>query len=168
MPIAEITSLIGSVKTAYDIAKGISNLKAEVERNQAVAEILKILLAVQADALSMQGQYQKLLQSKDELAEKLAEFEQWQKTESQYELQEVHRGIFVYSPKNPDQLKEPKHWLCANCWQERKKSVLQADYHHESAAAYTCPRCKTTIKMKFKNSNHESPIVPIRRRWMDF
>jgi hypothetical protein len=149
MPAAEIVTLITSVKSAYEIAKGISSLKAEVERNQAIAKILEILLSAQADALSMREDYQELLQSKEELSKKLREFEQWQQIESQYKLEEIHRGVYVYTTKNPEALGQPKHWLCANCWQEKKKSILQANYHHESGAKYTCPRCKTEIHMKF-------------------
>ena len=60
--LAEISSLISSSKAAYDIAKRISTLKAEVDRNQSVSDLLSVILSVQSDALSMQSKYQDLLQ----------------------------------------------------------------------------------------------------------
>jgi hypothetical protein len=48
----EIASLVTSAKAAYDIAKGVSSLKAEVERNESIAKLLEILISVQTDAVS--------------------------------------------------------------------------------------------------------------------
>ena len=162
MPITEITALISSAKAAYDIAKGINSLNVDVERNQAVSKIIEILLSVQSDALVMQSNYQELLREKDELLKKLIEFEQWEKTETEHHLEEIVKGVFAYSLNNSNDTNKPKPWLCANCWQDKKKSILQADWHTETSAAYTCPRCKTQINMKFS-----SPSPGIRHRRKD-
>jgi len=144
--IAEISSLISSSKAAYDIAKRISTLKAEVDRNQSVSDLLSVILSVQSDALSMQSKYQDLLQEKDKLAKKLMEFEKWSEIEKQYELKELVRGVFLYVYKQTNDFKEPVHWLCPNCWQDRIKSIIQCTNPMATRRRlYSCPKCKTEI-----------------------
>lgn len=144
--IAEISSLISSSKAAYDIAKGIISLKAEVERNQSISDLLNIILSVQSDALAMQSKYQDLLQEKNNLEKKLMDFEKWSETESQYDLQEIVCGVFVYVYKKTDNSKDPVHWLCTNCWQDKIKSIIQCDNPNYSRnRIYTCPKCKYAI-----------------------
>lgn len=143
--LAEISSLVASSKAAYDIAKGINSLKSEVDRNESISKVLEVLLAVQTQALSVNAIAQKLQEEKYELTKKVMEFEKWAKTEAQYELKEFAPGVFVYAYKKGDNLKEPMHWLCPNCWQEKKKSILQRRYHEATFGAYICNKCEKEI-----------------------
>jgi hypothetical protein len=169
MPVAEITAAISSVKTATTIVKGLINLSKDVAVKQKAAELLGVILSLQNGLSSLRSDYDQLLESKRGVEKQLKEFYNWSETESRYKLEEVHTSIFVYSPKESKKRKQPIHWLCTNCWEDRKKSILQCDYKHSKGASYTCPRCKTPIKMRFESSdNHRSPIVRTRNRWMDF
>src|SRR5260370_35297808 len=58
----------------------------------------------------------------------------WGAEKEKYELKNVGRGSFAYVRKKDAQPSEPSHWLCAQCYQNSKKSILQ--YHH--AADYRC------------------------------
>ena len=62
--IAEIGSLLTSSKVAYDIAKGISALKSDVDRNESISKILEVLLTVQTNALSVNAIAQELQEEK--------------------------------------------------------------------------------------------------------
>ena len=148
----EIASLFTSAKVAYDIAKGISSIKTEVERNEAIAEILRVLISVEHDALVMQNDHSlllrekdDLLREKDDLIKKISEFEKWNETETQYELKSIAPGIFVFSYKETSQTTEPAHWLCANCYNDRKKSVIQLDHVSATGSHYVCHKCNSKI-----------------------
>lgn len=163
MAIPEITALFSSIKTAHDLVKSLCSLKVEKETAKVLMDTLKVLLSVQSDAYSVLAKCDELVKTKETLEKKIAECDQWTQTESQYKLEEIHRGLFVYTPKHQDEHHQPNHWLCANCWQERKKSILQAEYHHDTAAAYTCQRCKAKIAIQFKP---DSPMfVRKERKW---
>ena len=151
--IAEIGSLISSSKAAYDIAKGISSLKSEVDRNESISKILEVLLAVQMNALSVNAIAQKLQEDKRELAQKIMEFEKWSETETQYELKEIAAGVFVYSYKRTVKPSEPIHWLCAKCYNERKKSILQRRKHLPDGIHYLCNNCNSNF------IDHSNPLV---------
>ena len=140
--IAEISSLIASSKAAYNIAKGISSLKSEIDRNESISKILEVLLAVQTQALSVNAIAQKLQEEKYELTKKLMEFEKWAETETQYKLEKVAPGVFVYAYKKTDTSSDPEHWLCTNCYKDRIKSIIRLASKGSSIKKYICPHCK--------------------------
>lgn len=139
--IAEISSLISFVKTACDIAKGLSTFKSDVDRNESISKILEILLSIQTQVLSVNAIAQKLQEEKYEITQKLMKFEKWSETETQYELKEIASGVFVYACKKINPPSEPMHWLCTNCWKDRMKSIIQKTL----SDSYTCPKCKTEL-----------------------
>jgi hypothetical protein len=137
----EVSSLFTSAKVAYEIAKGVNSLKNEVERNENIAKILEILLSVQHDALSIQEKYSKLLKEKDEIAKKLMDLDRWSDIENNYELKEVSAGIFVYSYKKHANSSTPSHWLCTNCYKDKKFSIIQVGIKYPASKDYICPSC---------------------------
>jgi len=152
-------TLFTSAKAAYDIAKGISALNTEVERNQAVSKVLEVLLSVQSDALLMKEKHSLLLAEKDDLKKKILQFENWATTEQQYELKEIASGIFVYAYKRSEENAEPMHCLCAKCFSERKKSILQRVKKTMAGVTYSCHSCKSEILDHSQStpSSYESP-----------
>lgn len=150
--IAEIGSLLAASKTAYDIAKGISALKSEIDRNESISKILEILLAVQMNALSVNEIAQKLQEEKAALTQKIMEFEKWSETETQYELKEIAPGVFVYSFKIADDSTKPVHWLCAKCFHERKAHIIQLDRESAAGKHYFCPNCSTKYDIHHRSS----------------
>jgi len=166
MPIAELTSLFSSAKVAYDIAKGISSLHVQVERDKAISELLKVLITVEEQALLSQEKTSSIIQEKDQLAKQLLEMDEWKITKNQYKLVEISSGSFVYAPNESYPFPNPVHWLCQNCLDnERKKSILQLQQKTPRGTdIYVCPSCKAPIK----DRSHPNPIKPriIRRlKW---
>ena len=157
MPLNEISAALASVRVASDIAKGILSLNKDVAVNEKAIELLSNILSLQKDLLSLQSEYGELLKSKGDLEEQLKQFDTWSKTESQYKLDEVSSGIFVRSPNNLDESKEPMHWLCAHCWEDKIKSILQLDHSGETYKKYICPRCKNTIEVRHGNPFPRKP-----------
>jgi hypothetical protein len=150
--IAEISSLITSSKAAYDIAKGISALKSEVGKDEAISKILEVLISVQTEALSVNTIAQKLQQENYDLKSKILEYENWSETEQQYELKEVAPGTFIYSYKQSQDKTKPDHWLCPKCFQEKKTHILQLHYEGSAGPSeYICSNCNTVIKIRTKS-----------------
>jgi hypothetical protein len=160
MPLNEITAAIATVKTATDIAKGILSLNKDVAVNEKAAELITVILSLQKDLLSINSEFGELLKSKSYLDEQLNKFNTWSKTESQYKLEEVSKGVFVRSPQNLQESKEPMHWLCTHCWEDQKKSILILAWQGESNAKYACPRCKNEIEVKSQGNYPRYPKRP--------
>jgi hypothetical protein len=144
----EISSLLTSAKIAYDLAKGITALKSEVDRNQAVSKILEVLIAVQTDALSMQGKQSSLTSRITELENQLEQLKNWESELQRYQLKHFAFGGYAYSLKPGMENAEPPHYLCASCMNQRKKSILQPS----SEAFLRCSLCPEEIQI-----SHISP-----------
>lgn len=140
--IAEITSLIASSKTAYEIAKGINSLKSEIDRNESISKILEILLSVQTQALSVNAIAQKLQEEKVSLTQKIMEFEDWSKRKANYELKELAPDVPAYFRKKADETKDPTVWICPYCYDQKKESFLQLSSQTKDSFLYLCPVCK--------------------------
>ena len=141
----EANVIVTSIKTTIEIVKGLKSYYDAHTITQVQSELLQQLLNIQMGTLTLQEKYSALINEKDELANKLVQFEQWQKTESEYELQEIDSGKYAYSSKNSQQSKNPAHWLCPQCWEDRKKSILQEEHQYDGQVHYICHRCKFTI-----------------------
>lgn len=152
-------SIFTSAKVAYDIAKGISALKTEVERNQAVSKVLEVLLSVQNDALLMKEKHSLLLTEKDTLIKKISEFEKWSEIESQYELKELAPGVPVYAYKKTDETTQPFHLLCANCFSKKQKGHYVQSEMTYSGIHYKCLNCDKEIN----DYSHKRPMPSVSR-----
>jgi hypothetical protein len=137
MVAAEIMSGFGGLKAAFELAKGLKDIDDAVRRNAAVMELQeKILSAQEAQAA--------LVKRNDELEKQLASFQQWDTEKEKYELKEIYPQTFAYVIKENARGTEPLHWICAGCYQTRKKSILQKS----DAVHLTCPECETQIQYK--------------------
>lgn len=150
MVIAEGTALITSIKGTIDIVKGLKASYDARTITQAETEILEQLFTIRAEALALQEKHLTVIHEKEELTKKLMEFERWEKTEAEYEFKQIVRGTYAYSFKKSQQSTIPSHWLCANCWNDRKKSVLQAEFDTGEEAKYFCPECKFSFHFYHK------------------
>jgi hypothetical protein len=143
---------LGALKTAFDMAKGLKDISDAAIRNAAVIELQeKILTAQQAQSA--------LLEHVGSLEKQVASFEKWDAEKEKYSLQEIYAGCFAYAIKEEARGTQPAHLICAQCYEDRRKSVLQrADSVHLG-----CPICKTRLKYK------DASQVTIRSRpshWM--
>ena len=134
------TPIVKSLTAVANIAKRLVNTVKEVEAKKVAIELQSVILSLQDQILSMQHEHSNLLQIKNDLEKELMNLKDWEKTKSQYELKEVVPGFFVYSPKPNSKFSEPDHWLCANCFNDGKKSILQ-----RKRSKYLCPKCETEV-----------------------
>lgn len=125
---------LGAVKAAFDLAKSLKNINDATIRNGAVIEL-------QEKILSAQEAQTALIQRVGDLEKEVANFEKWDAEKEKYELKEIHTGSYAYAVKENARGSEPPHLICANCYEQNKKRILQKS----SAVHMTCPECKTRI-----------------------
>ena len=118
--VGEVFAGLGALKTAFDIAKGLKDIDDAARRNAAVIELQeKILAAREAQSA--------LLDRVSELEEKVVSFEKCDTEKERYELKELIPAspTFAYTLKPNAQPPEKFHCICATCYQNRIKSILQ-------------------------------------------
>ena len=123
----------------FDAAKGLKDINDAAVRNAAVIEL-------QGKILAAQEQQMALVERVGELEEEVARFKTWDADKERYELTEIADGKFAYSMKEGVQPPEPPHQLCANCYDQGQKSILQEETRMPGhAQVLNCPRCGADV-----------------------
>jgi len=151
MPFETITVIIAGIKTSIDLLKNLSKKEKSPESLQIISSIQSTQLSLQSDILSFQSEINSLQDKNRQLEQKLSEYENWEITENRYELKEIATGVFVYSKKKNSRITEPQHWVCAKCFQDRKKSILQCLNPIQVHKIFECQNCKSQINLSGGN-----------------
>lgn len=132
--VAEIYAGLGSLKIAFDLAKGLKDIDDATRRNAAVIEL-------QEKILSAQSAQSELVETVSDLKRRVAELEEWEAEKQRYQLTEISPGIVCYEPKEGMRGSEPPHRLCANCYAAGQKRFLQAVQNGPSFFRFKCNAC---------------------------
>lgn len=153
----EFASFISSVRSTYEFAKGVKAIVDDSKRAEELSKLIDRLLSVQELALTLQAEHHELIQSKDELAKRIMEFEQWEQEKQNYGLCKVALGRFVYVPNNTSNPIKELPWYCTNCWEDKKGSILQGN-QGGLTTTWDCPRCKAHFSVG--NGNNPQMVAP--------
>lgn len=126
---------LSALNTAFNMAKGLKDMNDAVIRNGAVIELQENILAAQQAQAA-------LVKRIGDLEKDVAGFEKWDAEKENYQLQQIGPDTFAYANKQNTQGTRPAHYICANCYENREKRILQrADSVH-----LFCPQCKTKFR----------------------
>jgi hypothetical protein len=164
---AMISGAMSALRAAGDLTKLIiASHDANVMREKAV-ELQTQILTAQQNALTAQSDQFMLLERVRQLEKQIADLEAWDTEKQRYKLEIVARGATVYALKEKDGGPEPPHWICSTCYQNNKKSVLQAGPPGKPGADFRmtiwkCNPCGTEIRVPMFTSptrpSHESEM----------
>jgi predicted Holliday junction resolvase-like endonuclease len=162
--IGEASAAISSIKTAVEMLKGIHAVKTQVDINSAVIDIQRVLLDAQASALQDRQRQMELMKNIEDLERKITEFQNDILDKSRYHLTEFPTGNFAYVLKIDRANGDPIHKICANCFNEGVKTILQIIRKHSGGELAQCKRCEKSILL------HPFPDIQVprtRNSWME-
>lgn len=132
---AELMTGLAIFKSLFDTAKGLKDLNDATIRNAVSIELQEKILAAQQQQAA-------LIQRVGELEKEMASFEAWQAEKKRYHLTDFGEGTFAYLLKSEMGNGEPSHRLCATCYEQGKKSILQTQgrdsFSRENAYCHLC------------------------------
>ena len=158
--IGSIASLAGSLKTAGDIAKAMIDLRDFQALQSKMIELNGEIMSAQGSALAAYATQTAMIQEIAKLKEKIAESEAWERQKERYQLTDHGGRTFSYALKAGMEQGEPPHEICAHCYQQGRKSILQ--FVHTNAyrqEAYDCPGCGKQYRL---GHAHEIPQPTVR------
>ena len=139
--IASLNQLAGLLNTVGDAAKTLLSLRKSEPIKSELSEIVAVVGMATMAAATAQTDYLAAGRRIRELEEENLRMKAWDAEAEQYQLQEVDIGAFalVYQPAvdNP----QPVHWLCTNCAEAKRKSILQSFGKDRGAASYRIYGC---------------------------
>jgi hypothetical protein len=144
--LAAIQALLGSLKSAADIAKGFATLRDGALVQGKVIELQGVILAAQQGAMAAQSSQYALTEQVRQLEKQKAELEAWDAEKVRYKLTQLPPGVFVYSLKEEAANGEPIHSICPKCYGDRKKSLLHSSGKTQGLEDLRCLECNSTIR----------------------
>jgi transposase-like protein len=123
--ISAISGALSSLIAAKDIAQAMVGLHDAASFQGKLIEFQSKIIEAQSGAMAANDERTSLLETIRQLKKEMADLKAWEANKQRYELKKLGTGTFVYSLKPEAQGTEPAHWLCAKCFEDGKKSILQ-------------------------------------------
>ena len=152
--LGEMAAFAQSVKALSDILNGLKSMSETVGSsapdqfadavNTQLVEANRIVMAAQESALVANAAQATLVQKVADLEATLVQFETWEREKARYRLVETAPRAFAYRLNETEVARgEPLHHICPHCYEQRRKSILQAN--PEDLHSLRCPACQTEI-----------------------
>lgn len=141
--VSAIAGTVSALKGAMDIAKAMIGLSNAQAIQVKVIELNAIILDAQRSAFSANEERAALIEKISQLEKKLAGVEAWETEKQRYKPVDAGDGNIAYILKPTMRDGEPPHYICANCYQQGKASILAHMHTHGMGDLLTCPLCKT-------------------------
>lgn len=153
---AAIETGLSSLKEAKDLVQRLNAARSEEAVNALKIELRGHILDVQQALLAGQEAEVATARLIASLEQKIMGFEDWRAEAQRYQLRDVGRGATVYALKPGMENGEPPHWLCANCFNQRRKSFLQFKGQDKRPGGgngdesnYACDACRSSFKVRY-------------------
>jgi hypothetical protein len=147
--IAAITGLATSIRAAVEITKAMKDIHDANMIQTKTFELTREILAAQSYAMEAVATQSALLNRVRELEEEKAKLEAWNTEKTRYQLAEVGHGLTAYALKEGMENREPLHHLCATCYNEGHKSILQTETRDPGRCeVMSCHRCGSDLYVK--------------------
>lgn len=122
---AELMSAAASLRVAGQIANGLINLKTTTEVQAKAIELNGLILNAQSDLFAANASQTALVQEVGELKDQIIRMKDWEAQKQRYQLAAPYPGCLVYALKKTMSGGEPPHYICTNCYESSKRSILQ-------------------------------------------
>jgi len=146
MPVAEIAAAVTGLRSALDVTKAMIGLRdAEAFRTKSI-ELQGIILEALEKGIEAREAYATQLDRVRALEAEVAKLKEWDAEKNHYKLKAVGiGGSLAYMLKPEMRGTEPPHWLCPDCFAQRKKTFFQAQGTKGAYRIYACAGCKSQI-----------------------
>jgi hypothetical protein len=139
MVAAEVWAGLSGLKTAFDLAKGLKDIDNAAQRNAAVIELQEKILSAHSEQAS-------LIDLVGELRGRVSELEAWGADKQRYKLTDIGGGLRAYALRDDMENGEPHHYLCAQCFSDDVKSILQPEMRFPGRCdVLACNRCGSDL-----------------------
>jgi hypothetical protein len=144
---SSVAGLVSTLKSLGEVASATLKLRDRRMIDEKLVEINGIVLAATQYALAAHAAQSECADRVRGLEAQIREYETWAAEQEKYELAEISPRVFAYARKEAMRGTEPMHWLCAGCFQQRKKSILQSEGVSWEIEPFSCSTCKAEIKI---------------------
>jgi len=141
-----VAGLMTSLRSIVEITKAMKDVNDANVIQTKVFELTREIMAAQACALEAQTAQSDLLNRVRELEGEITKLEAWNTEKQRYKLTDLGRGMTAYTLKEGMESGEPPHHLCATCYNNGHKSVMQTETRNPGRCeVMVCHRCGSDL-----------------------
>jgi hypothetical protein len=145
--ITAIAQALGAFKALKDIGEatiGLANATAFRERQ---IEFQGKIIEAQSALMALQEEHATLAETIRGLEKEVADLKEWNTQKQDYELKDLGGGSTAYTFRQEKRGTEPPHYLCTQCYDDGKRSILQrtGDMKPGRWIPYRCNRCRLEL-----------------------
>lgn len=148
-----LPSAMAGLKGAIDITSALVKTNNIVDVNAKAIELQQIIIKLQQDIFSAQDSQRVANEEIISLKKEISDLKKVNADMERYKLCSPFTGSAVYGISKDDASKEPAHYLCANCFQAGKKSVLNPKTNEKGFRDFVCSACRTMISTGYRGVN---------------
>ncbi|MGA3228661.1 MAG: hypothetical protein ABSD51_01820 [Candidatus Binatus sp.] len=163
---SDFGAAIVSLQAAFDLAKTFVGIHDDAVVREKVIELQGTIMSAQATAVAAHSDQTAALKRVTELEKEVADLKTWDAEKEKYELtQPMPRAeVFAYALKKDSGPPSLRHYLCATCYEDRVKSILQKEMRVPLAEVLVCPRCGADHYLVGKRYPEHNAMKKSRRR----
>lgn len=161
-----LASALAALKGAKDIAQAMIGLRDAAAFQSKMIEFQAKIIEANNSAFAAQEERSALLQRISQLETDVARIKAWEAEKQRYQLTDFGGGTFAYVLKPEASGAEPPHRICAACYQQGHKSILQFRFKTTTQQdRYVCPACKTEFDFGERRPPPQRSMRVIRSGW---
>ena len=163
----DIAQAIAAINGVIQLVDNLSATTSRKEVEEARLEMLRNLGEVHQTVTELRNRLEAAHNRIHELEAELDRMQAWDNEEAQhYELKEIGPGALAFIKKKDPQGvgADPPHALCAHCFQNKERSILQFAGHESGLRMLECPRCKNRVRYHNPGDSTEVQVVQSRFR----
>lgn len=174
----DVISAIEATRAAVDLVRAAIGVKSSAETSAAVTAVYAQLLTSQVLASELLEKTTRLEKALDEAIkrhaaqeEEIARIHEFEADVKQYKAQQVAPGAFAYVAAQAGDPAGGEHeaaqWLCAHCFENKQKSILQYAGHEAGDQLFKCGRCGNAIRLRAQSAGVTvaDAVRKRRQRW---
>lgn len=137
-------TFVSSLNAAIQLTKALIGVRDAAMIDAKVIELRDHLIEAQNSIMQSQAEKATLIKRVHDLEKELADIKAWEEEKQRYQLIAPWPGVYVYALKESCKGSEPPHWICEQCYQDGRKSILHNAQKYDRRIHHTvkCPRCK--------------------------
>jgi hypothetical protein len=145
MPDLTTQGVIGTFAAIVKLVQVLNQSSASPEIKAQLSALYDAIIAGQQRAFEDHIAKQALLEDKGQLEKELAQIKAWGTEKQRYQLVSPCEGATVYALKKAVSNGEPPHYICTNCYQQGKPSILQNFHPKDGWTVFVCSVCKSQV-----------------------
>ena len=155
--IAAITTNLGSLT---QISRELMSLVGDKAASVKIIELNAKIIEAQGFVMAAQSQHSAMADRLSELEQELKDLKDFRSEKANYVLQPIGDHAYVYGYRAPSSSNVLEHWICCECCNNEKKSILQfsrtdtqyvmrkGTYVTTFFEVWQCNACKSEVRVK--------------------